>query len=284
MNTSAVAGRVESFTTPEEQALSAEFLEQGYVIRDVDNPDGLRAIRQQVVELACRRLGRDIPNDADSFLNRTHEILPVAELNELRMAIYGQANALPWFRPTYFSLVRRAAELLVGNELAMQNRVNLSIQLPHDDSSLLGIHADAFSGETPFEVVQWVPLVDVEDTKAMFLLPPAANRRAVPRLKQIMEEGGTQHLFDTVQRDLVWIRVPFGRALIFSPTLLHGNTVNSTDETRWSLNCRITGLFTPYASSEKSLGGFYLPITTKVVSRVGLNYQAPEGFREQSAR
>ena len=33
---------------------------------------------------------------------------------------------------------------LVGNELAMQNRINLSIQLPRDDSSLLAIQSTMF--------------------------------------------------------------------------------------------------------------------------------------------
>ena len=64
------------------------------------------------------------------------------------------------------------------------------------------------------------------------------------------------------------------------PNLLHGNVVNREEKTRWSLNCRFTGLFTPYTSCEKSLGGFYLPITTRIVSRVGMNYQTPEGFDE----
>jgi sporadic carbohydrate cluster 2OG-Fe(II) oxygenase len=63
-----------------------------------------------------------------------------------------------WFRPTYFGPARSTIETLVGNELAMQDRVNLSIQLPRDDSSLLPIHADAFGGETPFQVVEWLPL------------------------------------------------------------------------------------------------------------------------------
>ena len=51
-------------------------------------------------------------------------------------------NAEAWFRPAYFALARKALEALVGNELAMQLRVNLSIQLPGDDSSLLPVHSD----------------------------------------------------------------------------------------------------------------------------------------------
>ena len=47
-------------------------------------------------------------------------------------------------------------DMIVGNELVMQKSINLSIQLPNDDSSLLPIHADVWSGDSPFEVVAWV--------------------------------------------------------------------------------------------------------------------------------
>ena len=42
----------------------------------------------------------------------------------------------------------------------MQMRVNLSIQLPRDKSSLLPVHSDVWSGDSPFETVVWLPLVD----------------------------------------------------------------------------------------------------------------------------
>ena len=52
----------------------------------------------------------------------------------------------------------------------MQKKINLSIQLPKDKDSLLDLHSDIYAGESPFQVVVWIPLVDVYDTKSMFLL------------------------------------------------------------------------------------------------------------------
>ena len=54
----------------------------------------------------------------------------------------------------------------------MQNKVNLSIQYPNDSSSLLETHADTWSGDSPYEVVVWLPLVDCYKTKSMYILPP----------------------------------------------------------------------------------------------------------------
>ena len=74
--------------------------------------------------------------------------------------------------------------------------------------------------------------------------------------------------------------IAYGKVLIFCPNFLHGNVVNEEPTTRWSMNCRFTGLFTPYDSAEKSLGSFYLPITVKPVTRVGMAFRQPGGFQE----
>jgi sporadic carbohydrate cluster 2OG-Fe(II) oxygenase len=219
------------------------------------------------------------PADDGRFLDEIHTQVKPDKLNDLRLFIYRSMNELSWLRPTYFALGRSVIERLVGNELAMQNRVNLSIQMPDDDSSLLDIHADVFGGETPFQVVQWLPLVDVYETKSMFILPYPQNEPIYKRLHEI-GEGGMQAIYDEVKKDVTWLKVPYGKVLIFSPNCLHGNVVNRVPATRWSLNSRFTGLFTPYTSYEKKLGSYYLPITVRAVSRVGMRYEPPSGFKE----
>ena len=67
----------------------------------------------------------------------------------------------------------------------MQRRINLSIQMPADDSSLLATHSDVWSGDSPFEVVVWVPLVDVFRTKSMYLLPPSVNGEMQDRMASL---------------------------------------------------------------------------------------------------
>jgi sporadic carbohydrate cluster 2OG-Fe(II) oxygenase len=270
---------VAAFVAESERKASDEFERQGYLIRDVDNRPALDALRAFVVEAACRQLDCKLPNDHGAFLDHIHEMLPVEKLNMVRLSIYRSINEQSWFRPTYFALGRSVLELLVGNELAMQNRVNLSIQMPDDDSSLLDLHADVFGGETPFQVVQWLPLVDVHDTKGMFILPRQASASVTASLREF-ETAGMRALFDSIKSRLVWLSVPYGKVLVFTPNCLHGNVVNRVPTTRWSMNCRFTGLFTPYTSPEKKLGSFYLPITTRAVTRIGLDYKEPAGFEE----
>lgn len=268
-----------SFFSSKEKDLADEFAANGYVIRPVDDKEMLDELRGKIVEIVCEELDAPFPNDIDEFLNHFDRWCPVEQLNALRLATYRKMNAQPWFRPTYFTLARSLVETLVGNELAMQNRVNLSIQLPEDDSSLLPIHADAFGGETPFQVVEWLPLVDCYKTKSMFILPKIHSESTY--LKFTKYEGqGMDALYDEVKDDLVWLDVPYGHVLVFSTNYLHGGVVNREPEARWSMNCRLTGLFTPYRGAEKKLGSFYLPITTRPVTKIGIDYREPSGFSE----
>ncbi len=268
-----------SFYSEDERVLGRDFLERGFVVRDVCDRPALDAIRAEVVRLACRHLDEPVPNNPDLFLNKIHEAVAPADLNALRLAVFRGMNDCEWLRANYFAIARRHLERLVGNELAMQNRVNLSIQMPDDDSSLLPIHADAFGGESPFQVVVWLPLVDCFRSKSMFILPYKENCELLPKLNQF-RSGGMGELFHQVKDQLTWLDVPYGTVLVFSSNQLHGNIINGEATTRWSMNCRFKGVFTPYTSQEKTLGSFYRPITMRPVSQIGLDYEPPGNFEE----
>jgi sporadic carbohydrate cluster 2OG-Fe(II) oxygenase len=265
------------FQTAEERSLGEQFLKDGHVILPVEDRRALDRIRDHAVSLACKRLGKEQPNDAKAFLDGMGAWLGPETVNEFRLAMIAGINAEPWVRPAYYRLARSALGTVVGSELAMQRRINLSIQLPDDESSVLPSHTDTWAGDSPFEVVLWVPLVDCHDSKAMFLLPPEPNTRATQRLAEL-DAKGVEGLFQLIEPELRYLAVPYGHFLLFDQNLIHGNRVNRERSTRWSFNCRFKGLFTPYA--DKKLGEFFEPITMKPATRLGLSYRLPDGFRE----
>ena len=265
------------FLSPDEAARTAAFLEAGHLITAVADSAALGRLRGAVVELGAAHLGLERPDDEGDFLNHIHRHIRAAELNPLRLAVINGLGALPWARESYFRLAREALELLVGNELAMQRRLNLSIQLPGDDSSLLHIHADVWDGDSPFEIVVWLPLVDCRGTKSMFLLPPAVNARVAARLAEF-DGASADDLYARIEPDLSWLEIAYGEVLLFTQNLMHGNRVNGEDETRWSMNCRFKSLLSPYA--DKRLGEFFEPITVRAATRLGMGYRLPGGFSE----
>lgn len=261
------------FFTELEQGLSDEYLRQGYVIRPVANLEALGWMRSQFIRLACEALGITAGIQPEEFLNQIHQQVPVAELNAFRLKMIQGFNAIRNFREMYFLVARPYLEALVGNELVMQTRVNLSIQLPGDTSSLLPVHADTWSGDSPFEVVVWLPLVDCYGTKAMYLLPP---QKSAELSEQFSKQAGesSESLYQAIKSDVHWLEVRHGEVLVFNQALPHGNRVNAEAETRWSMNCRFKGVFTPYG--DKKIGEFFEPITLRAASRTGMAYKLPK--------
>ena len=249
------------FLSLEDKKVEQEFVEQGYVIRPVADKDALDKIKKFA-------LGKLFDKD----LNQAHEIVSIDKLNAFRLDVIRQINEQPWMREAYFQIVKPYLDVLVGNELAMQLRVNLSIQMPGDESSLLPVHADTWSGDSPYEVVVWLPLVDCYDTKSMYFLPPEAANNLSNNFK-LHTQGDSEQLFNTIKDDVKWMKVDYGEVLVFNQIYPHGNVVNEENETRWSMNCRFKSLFSPY--KDKKIGEFFEPITMRPVTKVAIGYNLP---------
>jgi sporadic carbohydrate cluster 2OG-Fe(II) oxygenase len=267
-----------SFFREDEERLSTAFLDRGYVVAPAQDRTALDRIRAFVVERASAFLGLPPPPDAVAFLERIGDHVADPErLNALRLAVIDALTAAPWFREAYFACGRAVLETLVGNELAMQRGIGFSIQVPHDRSSVLPLHSDAWSEDSPFEVVLWIPLVDVAATQSMFILTREDDAAWRARMHEFRDRS-VEELFAALETDVEYLTIPYGNVLCFTHTLMHGNRVNAEAAARWSLNIRFKGLFTPY--SDKKLGDFFDPITLRPASRIGIDYRLPAGFDE----
>jgi len=252
------------FSSQEDKKIEKEFIEQGYIIRPVANKDALDKIQKFAVDKLSKK-----GNDS---LNKTHESISIEELNTFRLEVIKEINEQSWLREAYYQIAKPYLDALVGNELAMQLRVNLSIQMPGDESSLLPVHADTWSGDSPYEVVVWLPLVDCYDTKSMYFLPPKAANSLSDNFK-LHAQGNSEQIFSAIKDDIEWMNVSYGEVLVFNQIYPHGNVVNKENETRWSMNCRFKSLFSPY--KDKKIGEFFEPITMRPVTKVAMNYKLP---------
>ncbi len=233
---------------PSEIEVSKSFINKGYIITDVHDVAALEDIRKRVVTCLTKRhnLKSSLP---DNILDQFHNWCNAEELNQLRLEIIHSLNTGSGISESYFSLARPLLEILVGNELVMQRRVNLSIQLPHDANSLLPVHADVWSGDSPYEVVVWTPLVDCYQTKSMFILAPE-KAELLHDCFQDFKGRSSEDIYSEIEADIVWLDVTYGKTLVFNQKLPHGNRVNVEHETRWSLNCRFKAVFSPYSDKK----------------------------------
>lgn len=236
-----------SFISPDEQSLTDEFLTKGYIVRPTENTPALEYLKQAI--------GPHEPWGEE-----------LEQLNDLKLEVMARLNNDPAARFAYYSLAAEMLYTLVGNELSMQKKFNLNVQVPNDSKNLLPIHADTWTGDSPFQVVLWVPLVDCYRTKALWILPPE-------HAKDFRLKGSSEEMFKRIEPHVKYIEIKYGEVLIFNSTLPHGNRLNQEDSTRWSLNCRFKSVFSPYG--RKELGEHFEPITLRAASQIGLSYRHP---------
>ena len=262
------------FKDKNENTISYNFKKKGYLKFKTDNLDSLHYLREIIVKNICKLCKLKIPsyNLYDQFLNNFHKKIKLKDLNNIRIKIIKAINNDKYFRKHYFLTSKEILYKIVGNELAMQTRVNLSIQLPHDKSSLLPLHSDIWSGDSPFEVVIWIPLVNCYGTKTMYILPPKHYKKVEKNFSKF-SGNSTEVFFKKIRKHVEWVKINFGEVLIFNQALPHGNIVNKEKETRWSMNCRFKSVFSPYG--DKKLGEFFEPITLRVTSELAIKYNLP---------
>ena len=257
--------------------IQKNFEKNGYVIVPGNKKllDKIRKIIFQKIKnnKKIKNKSNDEANITKVF-NNFHNFVNLKELNSLRFNIYKKINVGNVFSEIYYEIAKDYLDELVGNELSMQKKINLSIQMPKDKDSLLDLHSDIYAGESPFQVVVWIPLVDAYDTKTMFFTKPSHNKIMNEKLLNT-NNFTTKEMYNKNKKNFEFLNVKFGDILIFSPLILHGNTMNKTTETRFSLNCRFKSLLTPYdvtVKSHRNIPNFYRPLNIKPMTKIGFNY------------
>tara|TARA_B100001175_G_C19514098_1_gene646001 strand:- start:2377 stop:3171 length:795 start_codon:yes stop_codon:yes gene_type:complete len=261
------------FSSASEKKIQNQFLKKGYYIFNIRDKSGLNIIKNRFIKYSKTWLKKKSikTKNTNLFLDNLHNHISVKDLNEFRMYVYNKINNSKDFQKIYYNLGKDFIDVLCGNELVMQRKCNLSIQLPNDDSSLLPLHADVWVGDSEYELVFWLPLVDVYKTKAMYILSPEDNLKYS---KKFSKFKSTEQIFKKIENRLKWVKVNFGQGLLFTQNLMHGNVINKEKSTRISFNCRFKSAFSIYR--DKELGSFFMPITIKPTTILGMDYEFPD--------
>ena len=262
------------FRSTEEKNRCDEFRNKGYVI-DKGGKEEIDQIRE-IIEKAAKRglqnlnINRDIEE-----LEKVHHILDGRRSNELRLQVMGAVNKNNNINLLYYQGCQNIINSLCGSELAMQRRIGLSINFPQNDGDVLPIHADTWNGVSPYELNILMPLVDCKKTMGLYILERKDYLNAINKEKGLMNKSSSK-MYEVLKDRLKWIELKYGDILAFDQSLPHGYSLNEEKNTQWSLNCRFKGLNTPYW--DKKLGEYFMPITVKTCTRVGLEYNEPRAW------
>lgn len=239
-----------------------DFLKDGFLVFKNQDSGSLERLRR-TTELSL----------GVNSLSSIHDEISVTSINEKRLDAFRALNQIEEWDRLYKSIASDYIDRLIGPDVAIQSKLNLSIQMPGDDTSLLQLHTDALSGQSLFEVVLWVPLTDCEGSNSMYIFNKSDSKSMLLSLSSYEESGMLQMYEENKERGR-FMKLSYGDCLLFSPTLFHGNTINKTERTRVSINCRFKNVFSPEsASGERRLGSFYKVLQLSPLTRLGLDYR-----------
>lgn len=246
-----------------------DFEQDHYSIFRNQDEDAFDTIKSRVFEFIADKVGIN-PDQ----IHKLHEFVEPSQINALRMSAFQHLNELANWEDLYFRIGGKTLRSLLGPDVSIQIKLNLSIQMPNDNSSVLSLHTDTLSGQSPFEVVLWTALTNTNSTNAMYMFGKAESERLYELLPKYQHIGMPQLLNDHMN-DAKFLDVEAGTCVLFSSTLFHGNVLNETTNTRISLNCRFKSLFSPeYATipHERVTGTFYKPLMVSPLTKIGVNY------------
>lgn len=202
-------------------------------------------------------------------LNKIHKSYQGENINNIRLKVIESLNKLEGWEEKYFSMASSALDALLGKDMVVQKTLNFNIQTPNDVNSILEMHKDTFAGESPFEVIVWVPLTKAYGTNGLYYFDKEVSKKITNELT-LQESKGISYLREKYYDQRKEINVDENSVVIFSSTIFHGNILNSTIDTRVSLNCRAKNLFHPDGSRE--LGYFYRVFKLGSIAKIGIEY------------
>lgn len=255
------------FRSPEEKDICEAFESYGYVIQKGE-PTSLSIIKKNLLS----SLNSFTTQNNELSLEKAHTGIDPQQTNNLRLHVMRNLSATPKFNYHYYLAAKKLISNLCGNELAMQKRIGLSVNFPDNEGDVLSVHADTWQGVSPYELNIWIPMVDCTKTMCLYILPRSKYREMLKDNEGLLSLS-TDDLYKKLEPNLEWIEIKYGEVLAFDQSLPHGYTLNVEPRTHWSLNCRFKGLHTPYW--DKKLGEYFMPITTKSCTKLGMNYKHP---------
>ena len=233
---------------------------------DNENLVGFR----DVVALAVREASPNFSGD----LSEVHRFISQDQINAVRLSGFRKLNTEVSWEKMILSLCEDELRYELGGDILVQSKINLSIQMPHDKTSILPSHSDSWSADTPFQLNIWIPLTDAFDTNAMFLLSPEASLEAMVRIAT----QDQKHSFDVSSLAAApsdFVNMKFGQVLLFNPAALHGNVENMTTKTRVSLNLRVKSMFAPEPSDrnpDRRYGTYYKSLVISQNTKFALDF------------
>ena len=239
---------------------------KGWEIIRSNNVDQLKSLRENIYVIVKKHFDLK-ENDSEIGMNLFHnhcQNLTDGDLNSKKISVISEiSNNKPLVDMIFKSFDKKIVEL-VGKDILVQKTINVVIQKPFDKNPTIP-HRDA-PPNSFFELVIWIPLVDCQKSKSMYVLDIENTDNILKQSEKDPNEW--EKFIHNFHEKKIYPTVNFGESLFFLPCIYHGSDINKTKETRFSLNIRFKNLFSP--SGKKFPLHFFRPYKISEFTKVAL--------------
>lgn len=184
----------------------------------------------------------------------------------------------------------------IGPDLHVQRRPYLRIARPGKPEDNIGFHRDTVYGQSPYEVAVHLPFLELDEGSSLRMLP--SSHVAPESAFEVVAHGDAPHVRGSEKHEMGFPYAPktiavdvgqmiplpldFGQALVFTPSIVHGQDVNRGTVTRVSVDFRVVNSFAPVAFRTDPSSRGYCRLAESAVSAVARRYaenasMQPEG-------
>ncbi|MGQ0675214.1 MAG: glycosyltransferase, partial [Rhodospirillales bacterium] len=238
-------------------------------------------------EMLERRLRAAVGDDR-ATLERYHEFVPDERHEKVQWDL---ANAF-WEHDCSLSIGRANHAFFrafIGPDLHIQRKPYLRIARPGRRDDNIGFHRDTFYGQSPYEATLHIALTPLDERGALQFVSGShthseADYAVVSLGNAAWTKGSPKHqmgfpyapkkITAPIESDLTPVPLTLGQAVLFAPSMIHGQEVNRMATTRVSVDLRLVSTFAPVKIRQDAGTRGYVPLGESVVTEVAKRYYA----------
>lgn len=221
----------------------SEFKEKGFTIIPIKKTEEFINSRHLIAEFIKNKYSCE--GSDEEILNNFHNLIEdisESKVNSIVLDIINEFKKIYEMDKVVYETSKDFISSLLGNDIASQKNPNIVFQHPHS-SRISELHTDA-PGNSFFEIVSWVPLVDCYKSKSFYILDKYHSKELLEKHKSNYFSSWNEFRNAAIEKSIK-LEINYGSALFFWSGLLHGSVTNKTNESRWSYNVRYKNLFAP---------------------------------------
>jgi len=196
-----------------------------------------------------------------------------------KIKIHYELSELIWNEKSFVKIFEENINIyhnIIGKDLDIQVKPHLRIVRPNCPNDNIGFHRDTFYGNSAYEISNLIALVDLDHKSALQIEPASHLRGKIPYTKvkskdvlkgSLLNKLGYPYepkvIDENYKINSIAIPTKKKEVLIIGLGTIHGQEINTSNTTRWSIDVRIKNSF----SKSEVKDDYYANLSSSVISK-----------------